>query len=399
MRLGEVNGHIFCSDKNNPHSETALSNLIWTKDEKYINLFDDSLLNRFFDEITSLNDFNTMLRNEKLSNLIDEVKMDTNMIKSHFTQKGLQDNIATMFVCAIRCYTGRFSFYNNRSMVYDMRDGFLNSSQSKPILKNNHLLNSYMLKALHYLPIYFGTCTRCLNLTADELIDYTQGKVVCWNQFSSCTIGEVAHPDFITRTAVFHIFSISGREITKFSYYPDQKEIILLPLSHFLVLKLEYHDNKPHIHLRQIELGISKLNVLWVDENIFNEPSMVKPYLDVASAWNPRIRFILKTSNEAGRAYLVSEWGQKKLNNLGNFRIILNACESGAFDHDEAGIRFCSDVLNLFFYCEIMIYTNSVGKLREKIRNYNLDYYALKVTDSYYDIVDFICFKDKIDFD
>lgn len=46
-------------------------------------------------------------------------------------------------------------------------------------------------------------------------------------------------------------------------------EVLFKPFSHFLVLKKERKDDTLHIYMREISVGQSSLNVLWVDDKIF----------------------------------------------------------------------------------------------------------------------------------
>jgi hypothetical protein len=340
-----------------------------------------------------MNEFKIVLQN--LNDNESLLYINTNStVNSVFSFQGLTENDKKMFICAIRFYTGGQSMKNNRTLAYDIKEFFINSTDSEVINENFFIVNSYMLRGLQYLPIYFGPCTRCLNLTPSELEDYQPGCILTWFQFSSSNIGESPLEYFDNRNTVLIIYSVSGRLISQVSKYKNENEVIFLPFSQFLVVKIEKKNPRDFIYLRQIELGISEKNVLWVDQAIFNSPSNVKNYVEYASTVNPRIRFIFKTSFESALVYLQSQWGIKKKEFSGNFRIIVNYFVPSNENLKDSGVWLCFQAISLNFNCKKMIYTTeNTQNVHESLIAYGMDDSGIKVGDSYEDICNFITFK------
>lgn len=393
IKCGKVNDYVKVFEISDPNCEYYIYTYTWPIDYKYFNFFSDSLLDFFFLHQSTLNEFIGVLIELDDTECMKFVE-DNSKINEKFHYKGLKTDDILMMIYAIRTYTGDLSMIINRTFAHDLRMYFLVSTQANPILNQYSTINSYMLRGLYYLPIHFGICTRCVNLSSKELNDYSPGNIVTWFQFSSSTVGKRPLNSFTNRNAILYIYSISGRNISDFSKYKEEEEVIFLPFSQFLVLKVETHNDKPLIHLRQIELGISKKNILWVDESIFSEPSSVKYYLDYASIFTPRTRFILKTSYDSALTYLQSYWGQKKKESLGFFRVIINSSLPNHQYNNEAGVRFCYQAIDDGFRCKYMIYTtDNIAKTQSDIRKYNMENCGVQITNNYQEIFNFVTFK------
>ena len=392
IKCGRVNEYVKNFQISDPNCEYYLYDYTWPIDVKYLNFFADSLLDPFFAHQSNLFEFQNVLDELDNTECMEFVEANP-QIKEKFYYKGLKAEDILMMIYAIRTYTGDLSMIINRTFAHDLRIYFLQSSQADPIFNQFSIINSYMLRGLYYLPIHFGICTRCVNLSPEELNDYLPGNIVTWFQFSSSTVGAKALNTFTNRNAIVYVYSTSGRNITDFSKYQNEQEVIFLPYSQFLVLNVEKYRDKPFIHLRQIELGISKKNILWIDESIFSEPSTVKSYLDYASVATPRIRFILKTSYESAWMYLKSFWGQEKLKNIGFFKIIISSSLPNHQYPHEAGVRFCYEAIDAGFWCKYMIYTDNIQKTQSDIRYYYMDNCGIQISQNYQDIFNFITFK------
>lgn len=88
---------------------------------------------------------------------------------------------------------------------------------------------------------------------------------------------------FKSRNTYFVIYSLTSRNISEFSPYKEtEREALFLPFSHFLIYKKELENGKNIIYMRQIELGLGIRNVLWVDDNIFNDKWENKSHIEYA---------------------------------------------------------------------------------------------------------------------
>lgn len=107
----------------------------------------------------------------------------------------------------------------------------------------------------------------------------------------------------------FYIYSITGRNISIFSNYESEREVLFLPFSNFIVYKTEIVNNIHVIYLRQYEFGFSRKNILWVDDKIFDPDWENKKHMERAVSYYNNIRFIPKINTECALAYLKSPFG------------------------------------------------------------------------------------------
>ncbi len=79
------------------------------------------------------------------------------------------------------------------------------------------------------------------------------------------------------RGTVFIIQSINGKDISKFSLYPKNEEILFAPFTYFIVDKIEKKEDYDRIYLSEISSPISfqKNIVLWVDDNPSNNTGLI----------------------------------------------------------------------------------------------------------------------------
>jgi len=200
------------------------------------------------------------------------------------------------------------------------------------------------------------------------------------------------YEEFTNRNAQFIIYSITGREVHNISKFKKEKEVIFLPFSQFLVFKSEFYYGKPTFHLRQIELGIGKNNVLWVDENIFDTQFGYKQFMETTLSFNPLIRFILKTSGNAAQAYLESLWGDYQKSYIMGFRIICNDyCKTDPYP-EGAGVRMLNIAISLGFTCKMMIFSYNIALTWSYLQDLGISDRGIIVTNSQQDVVNFISF-------
>ncbi len=138
-----------------------------------------------------------------------------------------------------------------------------------------------MILALSKIEFFWGVCERWINLKEEDkdFEIYTPGNIVTWIQFSSAAEkdGNIKH--FKKRNTKFIIRSLKGRNISQFSTFYGEKEVLFTPFSRFLVIgkrqeSFKEEGEKYHytaIYMREIEVGLNNCKpVMWVDDNILN---------------------------------------------------------------------------------------------------------------------------------
>ena len=391
MICGNIRFNFSSCEISDPNTEVHMHLISWPISDKYIKFFKGDLLSRFYLFTCPINEFKTYLFQLNEEECIEFFKDHPEHLQK-FEGKGLQKYEIKMMLYAMRFYTGKYSLFNNRELAYDIKETFLMRNNAVPLTKEIFTINSYFLKGLNFLPIYWGFCIRCLNLSPEEMVQYSPGNIVTWFQFSSSTKGLVPHSGFTDRSCQLIIYSITGREVSDISKFSNEKEVIFLPFSQFLVFKSEIYYGKPTFYLRQIELGIGKNNVLWVDENIFDTQFGYKKFIESTLAHNPLIRFILKTSNNAALPYLESLWGEYQKKDTNSFRIICNDYCKNDICHEGAGVRMLNYAISLGFTCKMMIYSYNIELTWHNLQSDNIIDKGIIVTNDPQDVLNFISF-------
>jgi hypothetical protein len=230
----------------------------------------------------------------------------------------------------------------------------------------------YLILALNQIEFYWGPCERWINLDEnhEDFSIYQRGNIVTWIQFSSSamTDGKLAH--FKERNTKMVIWSIKGRDISRFSTYEVEKEVLFTPFSRFMVLDVRKEVHKESgteynaIHLREVEVGLFDCKpILWVDDEIFNPSWENKALMQLASKKiDENIRFICKPSTELATSFLNSIFGLRLKNNP-NFRIISDMNR----DKTDAGAILMKEIIERGFdKNKKIIYTSDKKKGVEK---------------------------------
>jgi len=141
------------------------------------------------------------------------------------------------------------------------------------------------------------------------------------------------------------LYSLTGRDISKFSNFPKEQEILFAPYSTFLVTKKEKIGEKTGIYMRQIELGITEHSLLWIDDKILDKNWENKAIMEKLSSegLGRNLHFIPKPSTKLALSYLDSKFG-KFLKDNARFQILSDMkrpedlwrlCRSGMFEGDK----------------------------------------------------------------
>ena len=249
----------------------------------------------------------------------------------------------------------------------------------------------YLTKAISCLPFYWGHTLRCVNLTKKQAFSYQPGTVVTWMQWSSSKIGKKPASYFAKRNTWFYIYSFSSREISQFSVYSDEKEALYPPFSHFLVFKNEIRNNRHHIYMRQIEIGLYPNNIIWVDDNILNSDWENKSLMEVAYYNSKILKIIPKISTETAMSFIKSF--KSFINSkTTNYKIMSDMTRKNEEPSKNAGARFVKYLQDEGFNnLEIMIFTSSTESAKNELKKLNVKMNNnIKVTTSTNDAEQFL---------
>lgn len=122
-------------------------------------------------------------------------------------------------------------------------------------------------------------------------------------------------------------------------------------------------------HDLQIELGLCKYVVMWVDDNIFNAQWENKRHMEKASTLGTHINvhFIPKSNTRAALAFLDSELG-RQLKQSQTFRIVTDMNRTNEpVSPSHAGSLLIYEVRKLGFKQPCLIFTSDENKAREKV--------------------------------
>lgn len=134
------------------------------------------------------------------------------------------------------------------------------------------------MKSLNHLPNYLGVVHR--GISNLRLGDYQKvGDCFYWKSFTSTsTRKELA--DFYRRRVgtVFHINSLTGKDISLFSIYEHEKEVLFYPFTFFLVERVEKQETYDEVWLSEMPTPVAFANnlIIWVDDIPQNNTDMIK---------------------------------------------------------------------------------------------------------------------------
>ena len=155
---------------------------------------------------------------------------------------------------AITLYT--IEWQPRENSVYYILNNNLRSA-NRQSLKPWFFYLKLLLTALSRLPLRPGTVFRGMN--GDTKQKYTTGDSIIWWGFTSCTssIDALRNKQFLDSTGPRTFFTIecqSGRDIQQFSYFEDEKEVLLPPGRYFKVEgTLTQSDGFSMIQLKEIQ--------------------------------------------------------------------------------------------------------------------------------------------------
>jgi len=100
----------------------------------------------------------------------------------------------------------------------------------------------YLLRGLNKLPAFVGDVYRGMCGKEQVVREYKKGRPIQWGAFSSCTTTYETTKAFTNQLegVIFKIALQSGRQISSYSFFPSEDEVLLLCTSKFVVTSEAY---------------------------------------------------------------------------------------------------------------------------------------------------------------
>jgi transposase-like protein len=150
--------------------------------------------------------------------------------------------------------------------------------------------------------------------------------------------------------------------------------------------------------MRQVELGLCKWSVLWVDDRIFNENWENKKHMEYAAvkALDLNVHFIPKSTTESALAFLRSTFGQR-LKNRETFRIVTDMNRENESSVHDAGARLIKAVRQMGFNNECLVFTSDKREAENILQSKlsSRERQSVTVSDVTKDLRNFVNFNQK----
>ena len=336
-------------------------------------LFDIVQMNSSYDKLKAV--CRKYLQSEDVDEAMHTHQCRVNKTYSYFSDKGLSDNESKALAFSLSFYTGTRSEACNRSasLIAHRAHSQVVEQRTEEEINEAAIIVYYLVKALSYIPFYWGHVTRACQLTDEELLIYRPGSLITWIQFSSSKKGKqvVNSKMFQNRNVLFKIYSLTGRPIQQFSNYEEEDEVLFLPHSTFLIFNRKtFPKQKKHvIYMRQVELGLCEWSVLWVDDKIFDENWENKQHMEYAAikALDINVHFIPKSDTDTALSFLRSPFGQR-LKNEKTFRIVTDMNRDNERCPHNAGARFIMALRQLGFNNQCLVFTGNQQQAQQHLR-------------------------------
>lgn len=220
----------------------------------------------------------------------------------------------------------------------DLKNRFADENAGEYKKEDAKLVVWWMQMALNFMNAYRGKCTRYLKVDTEDteqrkLIDYFEiGKVFNWSNFTLAHRNKDGQqpkprPEWQDWNMCFHIYGYNGKMLAKVPGEGDEEyeTVIFRPNSQFMVCDVKKTGDRVEVWIREIQLGLSRVNALWIDENIFTGDNE-----DQFASWvryncdHLNIKLIMKTSSKSAWSYINSQAFRKTIKRGEQFKIIVN---------------------------------------------------------------------------
>lgn len=199
----------------------------------------------------NLNCKNISIKSVDINQLISEVEQDYHV--DNFI-KNIELNVENAHKLKL---SHHFSILLYTDYMYKNVNQFLREQRS---IDNYITYVKTLCSALNGLPDYRGEVHRVVNLPGHIVDKYEVGKVILERAFVSSSADEIAVNAFRTNTdqsynTIFYITSKTGKDISKISKWPDEKEVLFRAGTKFKVTKkyTSFFTRKTFIWLEESE--------------------------------------------------------------------------------------------------------------------------------------------------
>lgn len=190
---------------------------------------------------------------EELTDILPDIQYYVRVAKQNYRYPG--DGLTKDESCSIMLYTMSWK-PENQCLYFVLNSILISADRDK--LQPWLLYLRLLLNGLYRLPSISRTIYR--GIKTDLSQEYIQGKIFVWSTFSSCTrtLSVLQSEQFLgtndTRT-MFVIECHTGRDISEHSYFPSEKEVILLAGTQLKVNSCLHQNDLHIIELEEIQLS------------------------------------------------------------------------------------------------------------------------------------------------
>lgn len=120
--------------------------------------------------------------------------------------------------------------------------------------------SNMLVKALRKLPAYKGTVYRGTELDDASILTIMTmkpGDLIYMKAFTSTSLLKEKASGFST-DVLFEIKSLTGRQVSHISEYPEENEVVLSPDTRYEISEISYKDQTIHVQLRELRQTESK---------------------------------------------------------------------------------------------------------------------------------------------
>eukprot|EP00727_Mastigamoeba_balamuthi_P006892 m51a1_g2823 putative ubiquitin family protein (979) ;mRNA; f:185826-189288 len=256
-----------------------------------------------------------------------------------------------------------------------------------------------LMRGLRQLPYWKGTAYRGIRdfeLTAE----YAPGSLVMWPMVSGLSQDPQQARSFSNeRGVLFEVDALTARDVSPLSFYPDEREVLLLPYSHMRVVSVDRAQSPVVVRLREVPVPRTTRVVFWVDDHPENNLELFRT-IETASESDddggdcrPVSIVCCATTAEALAMLNTFHWLSCLGQSAGtSIRVVsdMERVEEGGVVRPTAGVELVAAMRrDRRFPDPVLFYVSDARKAREALRAAGLDD-NVSVTDSERGVLDFV---------
>mmetsp|Transcript_127930 Transcript_127930/g.239289 ORF Transcript_127930/g.239289 Transcript_127930/m.239289 type:complete len:726 (+) Transcript_127930:124-2301(+) len=181
----------------------------------------------------------------RVDDIADDVEMKAQELK--FSLKDHPVKLSEDSLCAIVAYTHDLNNQDGSpdgNVYYELNRALRQRGQDarKDMMEQWGYLVHFLIKGLAQLPDWKGECYRGFRGKEEVLKEYEIGRPIQWGAFTSVTTSWESASSFTDEEdgVIFRIMVTNGRQISDFSFFPSEDEVLLTPAHRFTVTSDPY---------------------------------------------------------------------------------------------------------------------------------------------------------------